>query len=385
MSSTRFPASISLAVLMLLAWNGPRAIGRSSQQQEDNNSVSYHKEIPYTLHVSAREVVVDIIAIDARNRPILDLGNGDLEVFDQVGRASNKPESILSLRIVDPSIPSTTNASPQTGFRISGTNSCLLQSIVHYQLAYSIQGSQIGSHTVLVRTKRRGVRLFFNRNYYAEDATLLENPQRGPETPGPVVWMPEWQMETTGLPSESASSRPMDQYESPSSSFGTINPDSHSLCGDVYELPVNTKRLPDFRILNSVGAIYANSLMVSAEAFAVASGIPGVTARTEWFGVDYYGKFWVSQPGTYEFQMISDDGAMLEIDGKRIIELDGIHRPISGHAQINLETGPHRIHLPYFQGPMTVTLKLWVKLPGQGMRIFDIRDFSAKPLGNITN
>jgi len=58
---------------------------------------------PYTFHVTTREVVVDIIAVDAHNRPVLDLAPADLKVFDEVGRSRRASKTISSLRIVDPS------------------------------------------------------------------------------------------------------------------------------------------------------------------------------------------------------------------------------------------------------------------------------------------
>jgi PA14 domain len=51
-------------------------------------------------------------------------------------------------------------------------------------------------------------------------------------------------------------------------------------------------------------------------------GIPGVTGRLEWFGIDYHGEFWIGQPGEYGFELTADDGANLYIDDALIIDLN---------------------------------------------------------------
>jgi len=157
--------------------------------------------------------------------------------------------------------------------------------------------------------------------------------------------------------------------------LGSPLPRPRALCGDVYELPTSTTLLPsDFRKLNAVGALYVESLNVSER--LLNDGLPGATARSEWFGIDYYGEFWVSIPGKYQFVLDADDGADLYIDDHILINDDGIHPPRSMNGSITLSVGRHTIHVPYFQGPTYVNLKLEVRRPGEGLRVFDIRDFS---------
>ena len=158
-------------------------------------------------------------------------------------------------------------------------------------------------------------------------------------------------------------------------SLGSPLPREGALCGDVYELPTTTTFLPDdFRVLNAVGAIYTNSLNISERVFE--QGIPGSTPRSEWFGVDYFGRFWVSKPGKYSFVLNADDGADLYIDDRRVISNDGIHPPQTIEGSIMLESGRHTIRLPYFQGPTYVNLVLKVKSPDESLKVFDMRDFS---------
>ena len=165
----------------------------------------------------------------------------------------------------------------------------------------------------------------------------------------------------------------------PVGSFGSIVPSPHSFCGDVYELPDASRELPDFRALDPIGAIYTSSLDVPNQNFSNTSGIPGVTPRTNLFGIDYHASFWVRAPGEYEFLMASDDGALLKIDDETFIDLDGLHSVNAAAAHVHLDAGLHTIHVPYYQGAVdSVALELWVRRHGTSdWVLFDLNDFGA--------
>ena len=167
----------------------------------------------------------------------------------------------------------------------------------------------------------------------------------------------------------------------PIGSFGSIVPVPHSFCGDVYELPHATSRLPDFHELDPIGAIYASSLDVPNQSFSNTSGIPGVTPRTNLFGIDYHASIWVQNPGEYRFLLASDDGAILQIDDRKIINLDGLHSVNAASARVNLDAGLHTLHVPYYQGAVdSVALELWVKPPGATDWILFSMDDYAPPI-----
>ncbi|MGA8089918.1 MAG: PA14 domain-containing protein [Terracidiphilus sp.] len=165
----------------------------------------------------------------------------------------------------------------------------------------------------------------------------------------------------------------------PIGSFGSIVASPHSFCGDVYELPDASARLPDFRALDPIGAIYTSSLDVPNQTFSNTSGIPGVTPRTNLFGIDYHAAFWVQDAGEYQFLMASDDGAILQIDDQAVIDLDGLHSVNAGAAHVQLDQGLHTIHVPYYQGAVdSVALELWVRKPGAtDWVLFNLSDYSA--------
>jgi hypothetical protein len=95
-----------------------------------------------------------------------------------------------------------------------------------------------------------------------------------------------------------------------------------------------------------------------------------------WFGIDYYGEFWITKPGEYKFDLESDDGSRLFIDNQQIIENDELHQAQSKTGKITLAAGRHTIHVPYFQGsPTGVALILAIKPPGGPQRPFNLADY----------
>jgi hypothetical protein len=156
--------------------------------------------------------------------------------------------------------------------------------------------------------------------------------------------------------------------------FGTTNPIPSALCGDVYPLPTRISSLPDFYELDSIGAVYSDSLNVPDQYFA---GIELDPDSAPNFGINYQGKVWIAEPGEYGFSLTSDDGAKLYIDERLIIDNDGIHPAQEKRGEVDLAGGWHTIRVAYFQGmPAYLALVLRVKPPNQKWTIFDITHFS---------
>jgi len=158
--------------------------------------------------------------------------------------------------------------------------------------------------------------------------------------------------------------------------FGAVTPSENTFCGDVYELPVGVTSVDELGALDPVASLYAATLDVPNQDITRMGGIPGVTHTSTWFGIDYYGKFFVSKPGEYIFELQSDDGARLEIDNRLLIGLDGAHPVAVQSAKATLFAGWHSIHVPYFQGPpIALALVLNIQPPGESMRPFNLNEF----------
>ncbi|MCA9310412.1 MAG: DUF1080 domain-containing protein [Phycisphaerales bacterium] len=71
-----------------------------------------------------------------------------------------------------------------------------------------------------------------------------------------------------------------------------------------------------------------------------------------------------AQAGHYEFELTSDDGSQLWIEGSKIIDNDGLHGAQALPGGIDLEAGLHAYEIRYFNGPSDARLRLRWKAPG---------------------
>ena len=59
-------------------------------------------DTPYVLHVTSREVVIDVVARDKNHNPVGDLAESDFQVFQAGKNADKNPLHILSMKVIDP-------------------------------------------------------------------------------------------------------------------------------------------------------------------------------------------------------------------------------------------------------------------------------------------
>lgn len=162
--------------------------------------------------------------------------------------------------------------------------------------------------------------------------------------------------------------------------FGTTVVIPSGLKGTIYYISHNVNKLADLHKEKPRGTIYTSSLNVPPQDYKL--GFPGISKRLEWFAIDYSGRFWITRPGAYRFELTSDDGSMLFIDDKLIIDNGGLHAPITMTGQLQLEGGLHTIRVPYVQGiKFHVALVLKVAGPGENFRIFSTEEF--KPASDV--
>ncbi len=159
-------------------------------------------------------------------------------------------------------------------------------------------------------------------------------------------------------------------------SFGTGRPTAFALRGTIYALAEGTDRLPDFPGLEPIGTVWTTTLNVPPRYFS--QGFPGVTDRFEWFAIDYRGAFHFPADREVTFWLLSDDGSRLYVDGKLVVDNDGVHPPRERSGKVHLSPGIHAIEVQYFQGPRyQVALVLSWDGPEPGKKVpFDSRAFS---------
>ena len=98
--------------------------------------------------------------------------------------------------------------------------------------------------------------------------------------------------------------------------------------------------------------------------------MPDMFSGTENFAIRFRAELKIDTPGIYTFELSSDDGSQLYINGKLIIDNDGIHGTVSKQGSIKLDIGIHPVEIHYFQGPrFRITLQWFYQPPNSSQKI----------------
>lgn len=153
--------------------------------------------------------------------------------------------------------------------------------------------------------------------------------------------------------------------------FGIHDFVKHGLRGQYYNLPKGTSRLPDFGKLNTKATVFTPVLNVVPQSSA--DGFPGLTDRNEWFAMVYRSRMTAQGAGTYAFRLVSQDGSRLLIDGRTVVEDDGVHPPQGASGSAALTAGSHQVEVQYFKGPhWRAALQLFCTAPSGREALFPV-------------
>ena len=86
--------------------------------------------------------------------------------------------------------------------------------------------------------------------------------------------------------------------------------------------------------------------------------------REDNFGIQFEGKIKIPKDGSYEFILASDDGSLLFIDGKKIVDNDGLHGKVRKTGKVELKAGMHAIRVGYIEAAGMEELYVGWKGPG---------------------
>jgi len=128
------------------------------------------------------------------------------------------------------------------------------------------------------------------------------------------------------------------------------------LAVDYFEADTNWRRLPAF-----------DSLVPTRSTTTSAIGL-GHAARRERFGLRFRGFLRIPATGVYGFHVASDDGTRLSVDGRPVVDNDGVHGLRERAGWVALAAGMHAVQLDFFQGCCGVALALEVEPPGEARR-----------------
>ena len=114
----------------------------------------------------------------------------------------------------------------------------------------------------------------------------------------------------------------------------------------------------------------------STEEWKKPISISGITKKKQDFGLVYEGKFLAEEAGLYMFDFGSDDGGIVYIDGKEVINHDGLHGVSVKKHIVKLKEGLLDFRLEYFQQGGGLGLSMNVKTPSK--KRFQLTDAKLK-------
>ena len=150
--------------------------------------------------------------------------------------------------------------------------------------------------------------------------------------------------------------------------FGTEVKPGHGLVGQVYVPGEAIFRMPDFDSLVPVYTFVTANLNVPKRIYTAGFPTPEMQSVVENFAIHFRAELEINIPGTYVFELSSDDGSQLYINGSLVVDNDGIHPAMSRRGRIRLGTGIHPVEIHYFQGPREAIALQWFYQPPNGSR-----------------
>ena len=150
--------------------------------------------------------------------------------------------------------------------------------------------------------------------------------------------------------------------------FGTEVRPGHGLVGQVYVPEEAIFQMPDFDSLVPIYTFVTANLDVPVRNYTQGFPTPKMQSVIENFAIRFHAELEINMPGVYVFELYSDDGSQLYIDGSLVVNNDGIHPAISRQGRIRLGTGIHAVEIHYFQGPRQAIALQWFYQPPNGSR-----------------
>ena len=95
-----------------------------------------------------------------------------------------------------------------------------------------------------------------------------------------------------------------------------------------------------------------------------AIGLPGFQ-RAETYGLLFTGYLRVARPGLYTLSLSSDDGSVLEVGGRVVVDNDGWHSEAERSGMIALAAGIHPLTVRYVQGSGGSALSATIAFEGE--------------------
>jgi hexosaminidase len=140
--------------------------------------------------------------------------------------------------------------------------------------------------------------------------------------------------------------------------------------GDVYDLHYQKQSLAEAeKASTTIGLTctwykksFKNTTYIAQAKADGSATVPGIMvpkeAEAPSFALQYRGYIDAPEDGIYSFYLTSDDGAVLRIAGREVVNNDGMHAPKEKNGQVALKKGLHKFEIDFVEGGGGYTLKL---------------------------
>ena len=176
-----------------------------------------------------------------------------------------------------------------------------------------------------------------------------------PERRGRYVFETSKKYEQSGEKIKPARTGNLIQYMPAMSSEAAA--ETGALCRTVYALAKDYGKQPELDLLKQGNSKNVDSFEVG-------------DINSQSFALSFDGCIRVDNDGMYDFTLRSDDGSILFIDGREIVNISGVHTVTEGKGSLPLAAGYHRIRIEYFEnGNGGSTLEFSGVSQGEGISV----------------
>jgi hypothetical protein len=133
------------------------------------------------------------------------------------------------------------------------------------------------------------------------------------------------------------------------------------MVAQVYKLSTRATSVKEMDRRKPVGTLCLAQLDIAPRHMGL--GLPGLDF-SEWFGLDI--RFTINMPldAERDFVLLCDDGGILYVDDKEVVNADGLHGVDAVMGTVYLTKGIHHLRVRYYQGPGDGALMLGWKKAG---------------------
>lgn len=132
------------------------------------------------------------------------------------------------------------------------------------------------------------------------------------------------------------------------------SPLTQGLSCTLYTVPSGTATIIGAALTSKGSYTYAGNFNSPDSGLSMGINVLPVSIRplyTSWYALSCVGKLVVEESGYYSFELTSDDGSLLYLDGGLLVNNDGNHGATTVSAMKYMRVGVHDFTLKYMSGP----------------------------------